>query len=285
MSRLGVPMWHMQPVENRSPAPRRPSTPSRLIPGGIQPSSTPRKIANHLALVAGEVTPAASFQAPQPSPAHNWSPSRSYSPYGLPSTTTPLRPASRSNNSRPASPGAIYSRPASPGAISVVSESLRSRAGAIVSDEVLMRELADASTGRTERGSPLRIDDAIVASTRARDECDRVMSEVFAGIERSFAPNDDKRLVTRAYVNQIGRTANRLREATVRLEREAADLCRIAASEKSDLMARMHHQRNQADGQSRALAGELERSEAERAMHGALAKALGAHPRPHRRRV
>lgn len=118
------------------------------------------------------------------------------------------------------------------------------------------------------RGNPLRLDDAITTSVRARDESERVMAEVLAGIERSFQPNDDKRLVCRAYVVQLGRTGGRLREAAHRLEREAADALRIAHNENSALLSKLNHLQTQANSQQRLLQHEVERAEHERAQHG-----------------
>lgn len=120
----------------------------------------------------------------------------------------------------------------------------------------------------TERGSPLRLDDAIVTTSRCRDESERVMGEVLAGIERSFQPNDDKRLVCRAYVVQLGRTNGRLRDAAQRLEKEAADAIHAASHEKAELLARMHHLSMQSEGHSSLLQSEVERSEAERKSQG-----------------
>ena len=118
------------------------------------------------------------------------------------------------------------------------------------------------------RGNPLRLDDAISTAVRARDESERVMAEVLAGIDRSFQPNDDKRLVCRAYVVQLGRTGGRLREACSRLECEAADALRVAHNENGSLISKLHHLQVQSDSQSRLLQSEVERSEAERASHG-----------------
>jgi hypothetical protein len=98
-----------------------------------------------------------------------------------------------------------------------------------------MRELETSSP--SERGSPLRLDDAIIATTRARDESERVLAEVIAGIERSFQPHDDKRLVCRAYVAQLARTIGRLRDATARLERESADCLRHSATDRAELQS------------------------------------------------
>ena len=56
--------------------------------------------------------------------------------------------------------------------------------------------------------------DALVDYARATGHVSR--AAVLAGIERSFQPNDDKRLVCRAYAVQLGRTMGRLRDATLR---------------------------------------------------------------------
>lgn len=148
---------------------------------------------------------------------------------------------------------------------------LSSRATAITPDYVLAREeegRAKSQGGASERGSALRVDDAIVSATQSRAESERVLAEVLAGIERSFQPNDDKRLVCRAYVVQIGRTMGRLRDATLRLEREAADAMHFASVEKAELVSRLHHATLQADSQAKLLQSEVTRSEAERAAHG-----------------
>lgn len=158
------------------------------------------------------------------------------------------------------SPYPRANRPRSP-----VTEELAHRARSFTPDYVLMKELE--TQNQMERGSALRVDDAIIGTTRARDESERVMAEVLTGIERSFTPNDDKRLVCRAYVVQLGRTAGRLRESTARLEREAADALRLAATEKSDLLARLHHMKSQSEGNAQLLATEIERAESERAAH------------------
>ena len=143
---------------------------------------------------------------------------------------------------------------------------LHQRASEITNDIVMTKEFG-ANDG-AERGSPLRLDDAIIATTRARDESERVMAEVLAGVERSFQPHDDKRLVCRAYVAQLGRTAGRLRDATSRLEREAADSARAGAAERSGLQSRLHQLKVQSQGHAKVLQGEVERSEAERQAHG-----------------
>jgi hypothetical protein len=118
------------------------------------------------------------------------------------------------------------------------------------------------------RGNPLRLDDAINTAVRARDESEHVMAEVLAGIERSFQPNDDKRLVCRAYVVQLGRTGGRLREATQRLEKEAADALRVAHNENNALLSKLNHLQTQSGSQTRLLQQEVERSEHERSQHG-----------------
>ena len=192
-------------------------------------------IANHLAAVA----------------AGPWSP---------PSFQQPI-PRSPVQASRPAS---ARTPPGSQQPHSPVVEQLRERAEHITPEMVLAREIET----KNGHGSPLRLDDAIIATTRARDESERVMAEVLAGIERSFHPHDDKRLVCRAYVSQLGRTAGRMRDTTARLEREAADAVRVAATERSDLLQRLYNLKMKYEGHSKVLESELERSESERAAHG-----------------
>ena len=132
----------------------------------------------------------------------------------------------------------------------------------------LRKDKGEYYTADSVRGNPLRLDDAISTAMYARDESERVMAEVLAGVERSFQPNDDKRLVCRAYVVQLGRTGGRLREATHRLEVEAADALRIAHNENAALLSKLNHLQSQSDHSSKVLASEVERSEAERSAHG-----------------
>lgn len=168
------------------------------------------------------------------------------------------RSTSPGRSPQPKSPG-----PSSPS----TTQALRSRAVSVTNEKVLSKE-ENVFSG-TERGSYLRLDDAIVNSTRAREESERVMAEVLEGIEKSFPPTDDKRLVCRAYAVQLGRTMGRLRDATVRLEREAADSMQMSTVEKAELSSRLRHTTLQAEGTKKLLEGEVERSEAERSAHGA----------------
>lgn len=207
----------------------------------ITPGTTPSVIANHLAAVAAGPWRTATFQSPHPSQP-NLSPPRTYS--------QPRQPISPPNTQLNRSPTA---------------ESLQQRAAVMSPDIVIMRELETSSP--SERGSPLRLDDAIIATTRARDESERVLAEVIAGIERSFQPHDDKRLVCRAYVAQLARTIGRLRDATARLERESADCLRHSATDRAELQSKLYHQKVQAQGHAKLLKSELERVEAERQAH------------------
>ena len=142
------------------------------------------------------------------------------------------------------------------------------RGGFVRSEAVTTALRSRDVVGDGALGADILVDDALVNSSRAREENVRCMAEVLAGIERSFAPNDDKRLVCRAFIVQFGRSGGRLREATCRLEREAADALRIANHDRAALRSRLRHFQLQAAGQQKLLDGEVQRSEAERMMQG-----------------
>jgi hypothetical protein len=129
-------------------------------------------------------------------------------------------------------------------------------------------EGSGASATRRDYGSGTQLDSAIRMSMNAREESVRVMGETLAAIERSFPPNDDKRLVTRAYVVQLGRTMGRLRESAERLEAEAQDSARTAANEIGGLQSKLRHQSLNFEGQKKMLETEVERSEADKSATG-----------------
>jgi hypothetical protein len=83
------------------------------------------------------------------------------------------------------------------------------------------------------------LDAAIDASGSARDESSRVLDEVLAGVERSFAPNDEKRQVVRAYFVMLGRAGGRLRSSSSWLEEKAAEALKLATDECGRLRARI----------------------------------------------
>ena len=209
----------------------------------IRASSTPGFISNHLESVTR-----------RPSVTHLDSYSRRPSNSTLASASgfSPLRPISPTTHARAASP---------------VQQMLSTRNMVRSPELVPPRENRDGASGG-DGGTRRPVEDALVASKRAREDSERVLAEVLAGIERSFPPNDDKRLVCRAYVVQLGRTAGRLRDAAMCLEREASEALQRASNENTELRGQARHLQLQADGQRRLLMSEVERSETERAAHG-----------------
>ena len=253
----GLPLAPPTTSRPKSPKPAFDSSPSAKKKSPITPRSSSAAVNNHLSQWRLE-----HFKDPPPTS----SPGRAKSPYSdraysdRTQRPKPWNDAHMPTTERERYTGMVVS------AQSPTKAGIDRRSRAITPELVLLTE--DTEHEDKVRGHYLRVDDAIVGTTRTRDEAERVLAETFAGIDASFGPTDDKRLVCRAFIVQLGRTMGRLREAALRLEKEATDALNVASAERAELESRLRHMTMQAEGYAKQLQGEVERSELDRASQG-----------------
>lgn len=145
---------------------------------------------------------------------------------------------------------------------SAIANHLASVSGSQSKGDSLAADVPGADAAKGPAGT--RLQDAILTSQRARDENEKMSTEVMTNLERAFQPHDDRRLVARSFVVQLSRTAARLASAASALEREANDTRRLNEGERLELLARIRQLTSDGEERAAGLRGEVERAEAER---------------------